>query len=302
MIGYSRVTRDDLAAVVEFVGPLNVKEAHRIGYLGDKPQEIRQELLEYGAIDSAFLAHENGNLVGFMAMDVDEELDRSYLFGPFVDRENWHEIATRLVAECLAVVPDSATAQLEMFFDRSNENASRLGRSLGFETYKDVRTLRFDRSDLDRIQPGSGIPVEARHHAGLVELHDRIFPNTHLPGTRMLEGLGHNKACFVRTESNEVLGYIYVEVDDTTGSAALEFVGTVEHARGQGIGADLVRTGLGWMFAFESVSQTWLVVDEDNLGAQKLYKRLGWTEVHRLTSMRRSGRPRMPIRLDERAR
>jgi len=303
MTGYSRATRDDLAAVVEFISPLNVKDDHRIGYLGDSPEEIRQELLEFGAIDYAFLAREKGDLVGFMAMDVDEELERSYLFGPFVDLESWHGIANRLVAECLAVVPDKATAQLEMFFDRFNENASRLGHSLGFETYKDVRTLRFDRSDLGGNQSGSAIPVEARHHAGLVELHDRVFPNTHLPGARMLEGLSDTKACFVRTASNnEVVGYAYAEVDDATGSATLEFVGTAEHARGRGIGADLVQTGLSWMFGFESVSETWLVVDEDNLGAQKLYERMGWTEVHRLTSMRRSGRPDTPVRRNGRAR
>ena len=290
MLDYSRASRDDLAAVVEFVAPLNVKAEHRIGYLGDKPEEITKELLEYGAIDYAFLALQNGELVGFMAVDVDDELDRSYLFGPFVNHHLWDEVANRLVSEVLAIIPDNTTAQIEMFFDRANDNISKLGHSLGFRTYKDVRTFRFDRSGFDRIERGTAIPAEARHHSSLVELHDRTFPNTHLPGTRMIEGLGQYKACFVRTESDEVVGYIYLEVDDTTGSASLEFLGTVEQARGRGIGADLVRTGLCWMFGFESVSETWLVVDEDNAGARRLYDRLGWTEVHRLTSMRRLGR------------
>jgi ribosomal protein S18 acetylase RimI-like enzyme len=301
MLEYSRASRDELAAVVEFIAPLNIKAEHRIGYLGEKPEEITQELLEYGAIDYAFVARQNGELVGFMAVDVDDELDRSYLFGPFVNLsavspsrprpDNWHEVAKRLVTECLAIVPDNTTAQTEMFFDRSNDNVSKLGRSLGFRTYKDVRTFRFDRTDLDQIGRGTGTQPEARHHSSLVELHDRTFPNTHLPGTRMIEGLGQNKACFVRIESDEVVGYTYLEVDDTTGSASLEFLGTAERARGRGIGADLVRTGLRWMFGFESVSETWLVVDEGNTDARRLYERLGWAEVHRLTSMRRAGRP-----------
>ncbi|MDQ3771736.1 MAG: GNAT family N-acetyltransferase, partial [Actinomycetota bacterium] len=109
--------------------------------------------------------------------------------------------------------------------------------------------------------------------------------------TRMVAGLGDTKTCFVRSDEDEVLGYVYLEVDDSTGSASLEFVGTTEAARGRGIGADLVRTGLHWMFGFDSVSETWLVVDEDNPGAQHLYRSLGWTEVHRFTSLRRSGRP-----------
>jgi len=291
MLGYSRASRDDLAAVVDFVAPLNVKAEHRIGYLGDKPEEITKELLEYGAIDYAFLARQTGELVGFVAVDVDDELDRSYLFGPFVNHHLWDEVANRLVSEVLAIIPDNTTAQIEMFFDRSNDNISKLGHSLGFRTYKDVRTFRFDRSGSDKIERGTASPAEARHHSSLVELHDRTFPNTHLPGTRMIEGLGQYKACFVRSESDEVVGYIYLEVDDTTGSASLEFLGTTEQARGRGIGADLVRTGLRWMFGFESVTETWLVVDEDNAGARRLYDRLGWTEVHRLTSMRRSGRP-----------
>ena len=302
MLEYSRTSRDELAAVVEFVAPLNVKAEHRIGYLGDKPEEITQELLEYRAIDHAFVARQNGELVGFLAVDVDDELDRSYLIGPFVNHqsvvspsrprdEHWDEVANRLVSECLAIIPDNTTAQIEMFFDRSNDNISKLGHSLGFRTYKDVRTFRFDRSGFVKIERGTASPAEARLHPSLVELHDRTFPNTHLPGTRMIEGLGQYKACFVRAESDEVVGYIYLEVDDTTGSASLEFLGTAERARGRGIGADLVRTGLRWMFGFDSVSETWLVVDEDNAGARRLYERLGWTEVHRLTSMRRSGRP-----------
>jgi RimJ/RimL family protein N-acetyltransferase len=291
MLEYSPASRDDLAAVVEFIASLNVKADHRIGYLSDKPEEIAQDLLEYGAIDNAFVARRTGGLVGFMAIDVDEGLGRSYLLGPWVDVGNWDVIANRLFDDCLTIVPDNATEQLEMFFDIANDNVSRLGKNLGFETYKDVRTLRFDRSDLDAVGPGTATPVESRHHESLMRLHDQSFPNTHLPGVRMLGELGETKACFVRVDSDEVVGYIYLEVDDTTGSANLEFVATAERARGRGIAADLVQTGLRWMFGFESVSEAWLVVDEDNAGARRLYERLGWTEVHRLTSMRRAGRP-----------
>jgi hypothetical protein len=241
---YSRASRDDLAAVVEFIAPLNLKAEHRIGYLGDRPEEIARELLEYGAIDNAFVARQTGALAGFLAMDVDDELARSYMFGPWVDVTDWDGIANRLVDECLAIVPDNATAQLEMFFDIANDNVSKLGNRLGFETYKDVRTLRFDRSDLDNVGPGTATLVEARHRKSLIRLHDRHFPNTHLPGERILERLGEDKACFVRAESDEVLGYIYLEVDDATGSASLEFLATAERARGRGIAADLVQTGL----------------------------------------------------------
>jgi ribosomal protein S18 acetylase RimI-like enzyme len=291
VIDYSRASRDDLAAASNFVASLNARSEHRIGYFGDKPEEVTQELLEYEAINQSFIARRDGSIVGFMAIDVDEELNRSYFDGPLVDHEPWNEIAHELVARCLELVPDVATDQLEMFFDLDNSNMNLLGRELGFETYKDVRTLRFERADLGATERGEAVPLEERYHDGLIAIHDRLFPNTYLPGRRLIDGLGEHKACFVRTEDDEVVGYAYLEVDDSTGAASLDFVGTDERARGRGIGADLVRTGLHWMFGFASVSETWLVVDEDNLGAQKLYERLGWTEVHRMSSMRRKGRP-----------
>ena len=291
MIHYSRASRDELAAVAAFVASLNVHSAHRIGYFGDKPEEVGRELLENGAIDHSFITRQDDSVIGFMAMDIDEELNRSYFYGPLVDHEPWDEVARGLVERCLELVPDGATGQLEMFFDLDNSNLTGLGRSLGFETYKDVRTLRFDRADLANLERGTAAPLDVQHHDGLVALHDRLFPNTYLPARRMIEGLGEHKICFVLAEDGEILGYVYLEVDDSTGAASLEFVGTDERARGRGIGADLVRTGLHWMFGFSSVSETWLVVDEDNLGAQKLYWRLGWTEVHRMTSMRLAGRP-----------
>ena len=45
------------------------------------------------------------------------------------------------------------------------------------------------------------------------------------------------------------------------------------------------------MLSFNNVTKAWLVVDEDNTTAQRLYDRLGWSFVHRMTSMRRRGKP-----------
>ncbi|MGH2736963.1 MAG: GNAT family N-acetyltransferase, partial [Actinomycetota bacterium] len=60
------------------------------------------------------------------------------------------------------------------------------------------------------------------------------------------------------------------------------FVGTKEGARGRGVGGRLVTTALRWMLSYEGIDEVWLSVDENNLGAQRLYERLGW-DVIRLT-------------------
>jgi len=107
----------------------------------------------------------------------------------------------------------------------------------------------------------------------------------------MVAGLDEHKACFVKTSGGEVEGYVYLEVQQQTGAAVVEYLGTAREARERGVGNDLVRTGTRWMMSFDNVTQAWLTVDEDNAAAQRLYDRLGWSHVHRLTSMRRRGKP-----------
>jgi RimJ/RimL family protein N-acetyltransferase len=292
MTRLERASKADAAEVAAFVARLNAMPEHRIGYFGDSVQEIAHELVAWGAIERALIARgRDGAIVAFMGIEVDDELGRSYLNGPIAESSLWPDLPLRLVGECLELVTEDAARLLELFFDVENSNLAKLGRSLGFETYKDVRLMRFDRSQLASLGEGTASPLCPEHYEQVAALHDRVFPNTHLPGTRMVAGLDEHKACFVKTSGGEVDGYIYLEVQRKTGAAGVEYLGTAEGARRRGVGDDLVRTGTHWMLSFDNVSEAWLTVDEDNAAAQRLYDRLGWSFVHRMTSMRRRGKP-----------
>ncbi|MGH2826674.1 MAG: GNAT family N-acetyltransferase [Actinomycetota bacterium] len=287
-----RASVADAGEVAAFVARLNSIPEHRIGYFGDTPEEIANELISWGTIERALVARDRGgDIVAFMGIEVDDVMGRSYLNGPLAESSRWPDLPLRLVAECLALVPEAAARLLELFFDVENTNLAGLGRSLGFESYKDVRLMRFDRSQLASLAPGTASKLDPEHHEQLAVLHDRLFPNTHLPGARMVAGLGAHKACFVKISGGEVEGYVYLEVQEETGAAGVEYLGTAEGARRRGVGEDLVRAGTHWMLSFDNVSQAWLTVDEDNAVAQRLYHRLGWSFVRRLTSMRRRGKP-----------
>ena len=292
MIELARASKADAAEVAAFVGRLNVVPEHRIGYFGDTPEEIAHELVTWGAIEHALVARERGgSIVGFLGIEVDDELGRWYLYGPLAESSLWPDLPLRLVDEGLALVAGDATHLLELFFDIGNRNLADLGRTLGFESYKDVRIMSFEGSQVASLTEGTATALRPEHHEQVATLHDRLFPKTHLPGARMVAGLDRHKACFVKTSGDEVLGYIYLEVQSDTGAATIEYLGTAEAARRRGIGDDLVRVGTRWMLSFDNVTKTWLVVDEDNITAQRLYDRLGWSIVHRMTSMRRRGKP-----------
>lgn len=298
MTDLERATKADAAEVASFVARLNVMFEHRIGYFGDTPEEIAHELVAWGAIEQALMARgPGGAIVGFLGIELDDELGRSYFYGPLAEPSLWPELPLRLVGECLTLVTDDAARLLELFFDIGNSNLAELGRSLGFESYKDVRTMRFDGSQAAYLPEGTATALRPEHYEQVATLHDRVFPRTHLPGARMVAGLDKHKACFVKTSGDEVLGYVYLEVQEATGAASVEYLGTAEGVRGRGIGGDLVRVGTQWMLSFENVTEAWLVVDEDNATAQRLYDRLGWTFVHRMTSMRRKGKPAIKAKL-----
>ena len=292
MTRIERAIEADAAEVAPFVARLNAMAEHRIGYFGDTQEEIAHELIAWGTIENALVARDrDGAIVAFMGIEVDDVMGRSYLNGPIAEPSLWPDLPRRLVGECLALITEDAAGQLELFFDVKNSNLAGLGRSLGFETYKDVRLMRFDRSQLEALAPGTASALEPDHHEQVAALHDRIFPDTHLPGARMVAGLDEHKVCLVKTSGGQVEGYVYLEVQQQTGAAGVEYLGTAKGARRRGVGEDLVRAGTHWMLSFDNVTEAWLTVDEDNAAAQRLYERLGWSFVRRLTSMRRCGKP-----------
>ncbi|MGH2700736.1 MAG: GNAT family N-acetyltransferase [Actinomycetota bacterium] len=292
MTRIERASKADAAEVAAFVARLNAMPEHRIGYFGDTQEEIAHELVAWGTIEHALVARDRGGaIVGFMGIEVDDAMGRSYLNGPIAEASLWPDLPLRLLGDCLALITEDAAGLLELFFDVSNANLTKLGRTLGFEPYKDVRLMRFDGSQLASLAEGTATALVPEQHEAVAALHDRIFPNTHLPGARLVAALGAHKACFVKTSGGEVEGYVYLEVQRETGAAVVEYLGTAQGARGRGVGNDLVRTGTRWVLSFDNVKQAWLTVDEDNHVARRLYDRLGWSLVHRLTSMRRRGKP-----------
>ena len=76
--------------------------------------------------------------------------------------------------------------------------------------------MKFEGSQIASLTKGTATALRAEHHEQVAALHDHLFPNTHLPGARMVAGLDQHKACFVKTAGDEVLGYVYLEVQSDT--------------------------------------------------------------------------------------
>jgi ribosomal protein S18 acetylase RimI-like enzyme len=117
-----------------------------------------------------------------------------------------------------------------------------------------------------------------------INLHQAIFPQTYATGQRILDQLDDNHQVFVYTRQDEVLGYLYAVLEDSSGDGSIEFVGVRVEARGLGIGRQLLQTALQWLFEIKHVPQATLVVNDNLTNARALYEsvgfRLKYTGVH----------------------
>ena len=278
-IEYQSSPLADPSAAVDFAARLNVLTEHRIAFLGDTRREIANDLMgTYKVADTAVTAQRDGDIVGFLGADLDEELGRAYLYGPLVDDDAWDTVSDELYERTLALLPHGID-HLNLFYDLANRNLEAFARRHGFAHYKDNYQLGFERARLDSLPPEGAEEAGPGHRDELVALHDRLFPATWLPGPKMFAEVDEHKKLFVRSDEERALGYVYATVEPATWEATIEYVGTVEDARGRGIATALVASAMRWMFSFPQVGKTWLSLDRDNGAARRVYEKLGWHDV-----------------------
>lgn len=271
----SRATAADRDEIAAHVGALNTKPEHFCPYISDKLDQIERELGEYVNFERSFVAREEGRLVGFLGAEVDLQAAKVWVYGPFVDVETWDALADRLWAESRGALPGRGLL-FELYYGREHTNGAAFAARHGFSPYKQSRIMRFPADRLASLSAPDAPDLRLDQAEQVIALHDRLFPNTYLPGRSMVTGLNQHKRCFVVSDGDTVLGYLYGEVAPEVHDAFIDFVATTEEARGRGVGSRLVTTALRWMLSYEGLNEVGLSVDEENTGAQRLYERLGW--------------------------
>ncbi|MDN3659831.1 GNAT family N-acetyltransferase [Vibrio agarivorans] len=86
--------------------------------------------------------------------------------------------------------------------------------------------------------------------------------------------LSHNSGLsFVAETSQEIIGAILVGTDGRRGY--VQHLAVKESMRGEGIGASLIDSAVAALSAI-GIEKTHLFVVNENIGAQRLYEKLGW--------------------------
>lgn len=279
---------DRFDELVHFVTRLNSEGVHHIGFFGEGEADIRASLAECLILpaEGFLMAYEGDRLVGAFGVDADPEINRVWLFGPLVEHADWHLVADQLYEAVLPRIP-AELRDRDMFCDVQNvhikEFAARHDYALLSENA--VLTLAREKYTPSAKRTSQVIVFEDRFFDEFEKLHNELFPNTYLTARQIVEKRDNNHRLFLAIDDERLLGYHFCKVEPESGY--VDFIGTDASARGRGIGADLLASGIDWMFAAPTTKQIGLTVNADNTTARTLYEKFGFVVQHIMRGYRK---------------
>jgi ribosomal protein S18 acetylase RimI-like enzyme len=281
----------DLAAIATLVAEQQRDPTRHVGYLASTEDAIAVQLteLEPLGLDGTVIALDEGQVVGVLAAEWDDDPPRVWWHGPVVaSGADWQAVADALDDAGRRLLPASVTEE-EHAPDARHEQlaafAARHGAVAGEGSVVLGRRLDGTSDDAPRATPEGIVlrPFEERDRAAVAALHDALFPATHTPGHRLDEGA--DRLVWVAEHAGELVGYVAAEPQED-GDGYVDFLGVAETVRGRGLGTALVGTVCVQLRAHGCPS-VHLTVRTSNVAARRVYARCGFTEERELVPWRR---------------
>ena len=271
--------QDRFEELVQFATRLNREGIHHIGFFGEDEADVRASLAEclIPPAEGFMMAYDQDQLVGVFGVDADPEINRVWLFGPLVEYADWHTIADRLYGSVLPLIPANIRDR-DMFCDVQNVHIEEFGARHGFPLSSENAVLTLIRGKytpsakrMSRI-----IFYEERFFDQFEKLHDELFPNTYFTARQIVEKRDRNHHLILAVNDDRLLGYHFCKIEPESESGYIDFIGIDSSARGLGIGADLLASGVEWMLSVPTTKRISLTVNADNIPARHLYEKIGF--------------------------
>jgi ribosomal protein S18 acetylase RimI-like enzyme len=282
--------KDRFEELVSFVAGLNSDGTHHIGFFGEGQADVRASLAEcLIPPDEGFrLAYDGDQLIGVFGVDADPEINRAWLFGPLVEHEDWHTIADQLYAEVLPLIP-VGIRDYDLFCDVQNIHMEGFAVRHGFPLNSENAVLTLAREDYRPAAKRNTqvIAYQESFFEQFETLHKILFPNAYFTAWQMIEKINKNHQLFLALEDGQLLGYHFCKIEPAAESGYVDFIGTDSSARGRGIGADLLATGVDWMLSAPTTKKISLTVNADNITAGSLYEKFGFVTEHVMRGYRK---------------
>ncbi|SET80871.1 Acetyltransferase (GNAT) family protein [Oceanobacillus limi] len=286
MLQIKVIDEEEVGKASDFIAQLNNNEESHIGYCGKDKDEIAKymmnEISDVNYTESFVVAYEGSELIGILGFDADLEDNSAEIWGPFITPNKWG-IVYDMWRRMTDLLP-SGVDTLEMFPNMKNTRVFQLAKDLSFQKYSDETVLLYERNTNDKLNHCTVEELSPEYYTDMKQLHDSVFPSAYYNGQQIMKRLNEHRKVFIIINKGVFAGYIYVEAEPEFGEASIEFFAVEDAERGNGVGGQLLKGALKWLFTFEGMESITLCVNAANVNAINLYRKVGFQYLHDLCS------------------
>ena len=260
---------------------------------------------------SIFLAHSNGDLVGWLAvtLDIKPLISETWRWVPYISpevNEQKDEVAMGLIRRCVEYVKSRGQTRLEVCFDRISE--ATMPQYIQYKAWFEAegvclvddnaymhRSLDAREFSEDDLVPPPGYTYEALTDVDLEAVyscysrsfnesdirayHDMTLEERRADFEHYFEGRNRDdEASMAVTKDGDIVGFSLVH--SRPRAAHLADIGIIQAHRGKGLGRKILRHSL--MKAAQDYETITLAVDIQNTAAYDLYVDLGFKIDYRI--------------------
>lgn len=267
----------DLEELSRFLSEINKQKKSHIGYCGEKVEEIYKTLKEDFVSNDGdikfFVARSNiGEIIAAIGVDIDES--SAEVWGPFNQISSvklQYQLWEQLVNE------NPTVKEFNFFINKENIEQQAFMNELKAKKTGEHLILEIKEQNLNRVSELRSTTFIQSDFQAFEKLHNETFPSTYYDAKTIAERLSNENILRVlKTESNELQGYAYFEVDTEMAEATLEYIGISKEAQNQGLGTMLLREVLTEMFSYPQINEIVLSVNNTNNQANHVYIKAGF--------------------------
>lgn len=267
----------DLEELSQFLSKINKRKKSHIGYCGENVKEIYKTLKEDfvsndGEIKFLVARSNIGEIIAAIGVDIVES--SAEVWGPF------NQLSSIKLQHLLweQLVNENPTIKIFNFFI----NKQNIEQQAFMEELKSKKTgehliLEIKEQNLKRVSHLISTLFVQSDFQAFKKLHSETFPSTYYDAKTITERLNNERILRVlKTETDELQGYAYFEVDTEMAEATLEYIAISKDAQNQGLGTMLLREVLTEMFSYPNIDEIKLSVNNNNSQANHVYIKAGF--------------------------
>lgn len=253
--------------IVKIIYELNATHECYSGFMSKDKSNITKEVLSN--INSKTIVSDQ-DLHGVISFYINEETRSVDIAGPYI-KDHHQNLGIELVQFVINQYPNY---QLNFFFDRQSLFYTSLMKRFDASYQGNETILSLQKNDFQMVHHDLNIDLIKDDEKKCIEaMHHTIFPDVYLTSSELMKE-EDNKSLYVLHDDAKPIGYALIKL--IKDQAFLEIFAVDKSCRGQGLGKQFISSVIKQTFDHKHITKVFLVVDDLNDIAYRLYEKIGF--------------------------